>query len=187
MTLTTITPTTSQLLAIWRGLTVAQQNALMFAEKAYRLNHADGFFARKGGTSPADARSLCPDYLTETKPDHFAITELGVNVRRAMMAQPPRPTKPADEHTFHGTHSRAVKDMFNERLAQRAARVGLSDESPADTFTGKKPEVTPVLSPTEQLHIAVFQARMATLLTPSLVIVIPHAERLPASKYRGVA
>jgi hypothetical protein len=189
MTLTI--PTTSELLATWRGLSLPQQNALMFAEKAHRLNHADGFFARKGGTSPDDARSLCPDYLTETKPDHFAITELGINVYRAMMAQPHRPNKPAGEIVYHGTRSKAVKNKFDERLAQRATRAGLPDESPAATFGGKKSEVVRItvssLIGPLQLQIAVFQARLATLSMPSQVIVLRGSQSFPVSHYRKAA
>jgi hypothetical protein len=117
MTLTA-TNTSTDLLDILKGMTVAQQNIIRQGYDAY-TNRRLCFFV-KWPASKADAQSLIPEYVQEIAPGQFQLTDLGVNLYRAWLHQPAaRPGADKQPAGYHGTrHSRnwVVRDMFEQKL-----------------------------------------------------------------------
>ncbi len=117
MTLTA-TNTSAELVDILKGMTVAQQNIIRQGHDAY-VNRRLCFFV-KWPASKADAQSLIPEYVQEVAPSQFQLTDLGVNLYRAWLHQPPaRPGADKQPAGYHGTrHSRnwVVSDLWEQKL-----------------------------------------------------------------------
>lgn len=154
MTLTTTTPTTSELWATYKAFPLGQQNALIFAYRAYERKHAQGFLCRKGGTTLADAQALCPTYLTQTGDETFALTDLGLAVYQAMLNQPPRPNKREADILYHGTGSRHVRERYAQRLGSGILTKPAEPEAKPATTTAAAVEPTPIAEPVPVLEFA---------------------------------